>query len=172
MRLAITCGALAALALGGCDWLGGADSGKPRPGLWEWTPKAEFYEMKGMPDSVVAKLRAGPPQQPTWRKCLTAEDAKKSFADLARATGDEACTFGKVTESGNAFSGTVNCARGTAGMAGDGTVNGTVTSETIAIRVEVPMKVPMLGEGASVRMRVTHDGKRIGECDPAKETKK
>ncbi len=141
-----------------------------RAGQYQASVEFLRFDVPGMPAAALAQARQQMQAQTAALDsyCLTEEEAAKSQQDrlrqISRAQGD--CRFERFEVDGDAVDGRLVCA----GMPGGGgatiSMNGTMGTESSAIRVTTEMSNPAApAMKAVIEMQV--DTRRTGECTAA-----
>jgi len=132
------------------------------PGEWEYVSKVEMLDLQGDMPGMAERMKAGP-QVTTRRQCMSKEEAQE---DIARAVERDrgACRFERVQTAAGGIAGSAICSSG--GMEATGTMTGTVKPTATDMIINLTMKLPGAGTAppASLKMRMTVAGKRVGDC--------
>jgi hypothetical protein len=128
-----------------------------RPGRWETTAQVQNIEAPDAPPEALAQMRAQLEQRRT--QCWTQDDVSGLAEKLANP-GDAGsnCRFDRRTFEGGTIDVAGTCSSGPQNV--QMTMTGSFTPETM----QASMNVNASGRGQGVRMSVSMNGRRIGDC--------
>ena len=142
------------------------DSNFLRPGKWLTKASVDEISVPGMPAELAAQMKQRGRDMPGTESCITEADRRKPNADFF--TGNKTCKYDHFSMGGGKIDGRMRCG------AGGGTqltaMTGTYAPDSYAMALSTVMENPAQGASAGMAgmtMKLSVEGKRIGECDAA-----
>ena len=142
------------------------DSNFLRPGKWLTKASVDEISVPGMPAELAAQMKQRGRDMPGTESCITEADRRKPNADFF--TGNKTCKYDHFSMGGGKIDGRMRCG------AGGGTqltaMTGTYGPDSYAMALSTVMENPAQGASsgmAGMTMKLSVEGKRIGECDAA-----
>ena len=142
------------------------DSNFLRPGKWLTKASVDEISVPGMPAELAAQMKQRGRDMPGTESCITEADRRKPNADFF--TGNKSCKYDHFSMGGGKIDGRMRCG------AGGGTqltaMTGTYAPDSYAMALSTVMENPAQGASAGMAgmtMKLSVEGKRIGECDAA-----
>ena len=142
------------------------DSNFLRPGKWLTKASVDEISVPGMPAELAAQMKQRGRDMPGTESCITEADRRKPNADFF--TGNKTCKYDHFSMGGGKIDGRMRCG------AGGGTqltaMTGTYAPDSYAMALSTVMENPAQvasGGMAGMTMKLSVEGKRIGECDAA-----
>lgn len=140
---------------------------RPDPGQYETKVELIEFAVPGLSDDQAEKLKGmmgGGVQSSNF--CLTAEEASKGFEEQVRKIGQGQggleCTYDKFDVAGGKLAAEMTC-KGPQGLAAAMKIDGTTTSRSTSMTMDMSQKSAML-PGGEMKMTMKMDSKRIGDC--------
>lgn len=141
-----------------------------RAGKWTVKGQVDDVQVPGMPPELAAQMKQRGRDMPGTESCVTEADAKKPAADFF--TGNKSCKYDHFTMGGGKIDARMRCGAG--GGTQLTTMTGTYGAETYRMALTTAMENPAQGGAsemaqgmAGMTMKLSVEGKRIGDCDPA-----
>lgn len=133
------------------------------PGEWEYVSKVELLDVQGGPPGMAENMRKASAPATTRRECMTKAEAEEDI-NKAMQKEQSGCRFERLQTGAGTIAGTAICKNG--GMEATGTMRGTVKPTAMDMTVDMTMKLPSPGNSApaTMKMRMTMAGKRVGNC--------
>ena len=142
------------------------DSDFLRPGKWLTKASVDEINVPGMSPELAAQMKQRRQGMAGTETCITEADRRKPNADFF--TGNKTCKYEHFSMGGGKIEGRMRCG------AGDGTqltaMTGTYAPDSYAMALSTVMENPAQGSStgmAGMTMKLSVEGKRIGECDAA-----
>ena len=136
------------------------------PGKWMTTGRIEELNVPGMPAEMAAKMKQHGQGMAGTQSCITPADVRKPGPDFF--TGNKNCRYDHFTMGGGKIDARMRCAAG--GKTQLTTMTGTYGPESYRMAMTTAMESTSVGspEGMDgMTMKLSVEGKRIGECDAA-----
>lgn len=137
----------------------GADDQFVSPGKWQQKTTLEAMEVPGMPAEVARQMQATMNRTETTETCLTPEEVRKPKEDFFAGDAKN-CTYDRFTMSGGKIDAAMTCQDGGAST----TVAMTGTYSADAYQARMAMTASGAGQEGGMKMQMSVDAKRIGEC--------
>ena len=142
------------------------DSDFLRPGKWLTKASVDEINVPGMSAALAAQMKQRGRDRPGTETCITEADRRKPNADFF--TGNKTCKYDHFSIGGGKIDGRMRCG------AGGGTqltaMTGTYAPDSYAMALSTVMENPAQGSSTGMdgmTMKLSVEGKRIGECDAA-----
>ena len=142
------------------------DSDFLRPGKWLTKASVDEINIPGMSPELAAQMKQRGRAMAGTETCITEADRRKPNADFF--TGNKTCKYDHFSMGGGKIDGRMRCG------AGGGTqltaMTGTYAPDSYAMALSTVMENPAQGSSTGMdgmTMKLSVEGKRIGECDAA-----
>jgi hypothetical protein len=141
---------------------------QPLPGQYETKVQMLEFSIPGLPADQVERMKSmmGNVGNQTSSYCLTAEDAKKGFAESVRKMGQGQgglkCDFNQFDVDGAKIAAQMTCT-GQQGLTSEMKLDGTATARSTSMHMAMTQKAPMI-PGGEMRMKMQMDSRRTGDC--------
>ena len=137
-----------------------------RAGKWTVTGQIDDIQVPGMPAGLAEQMKERGRAMPGTTSCITEADAKKPAADFF--TGNKSCKYDHFTMGGGKIDARMRC--GIAGGTQLTTMTGSYGAESYRMAMTTAMENPSQGSASGMEgmtMKLSVEGKRIGDCDAA-----
>ncbi len=142
-----------------------------RPGKWLTKGSIDELIVPDMPAELAARMKQSGRDMPGTETCITAADAAKPNADFF--TGNKSCRYDHFTMGGGKIDARMRCSA--AGGTQVSTMTGAYDRDSYRMAMTTAMENPSGGAPsgmAGMTMKLSVEGKRIGDCDAAAAGKK
>jgi hypothetical protein len=140
----------------------GASSGMTmRPGQWELKTTIDEMTSPGVPAAAQARMKAMMGQGRTTTMCMTPEDVKRPGGKVLTGQETPNCTFDHYDLAGGKLDAAMRC--NFKGISTNTSINGTFSPDSFINHVTSQTT----GLGGDRTMKMTMEGRRVGECSKA-----
>lgn len=128
-----------------------------RPGLWEVDTEIVQAAQPGLPAELAARLKG---RRPSYRHCISSEQAARPDANFLAGGRDANCTYGDFAMRDGRIAGAMRC-RDAEGLETAATMSGSYGPDRFDMQMEI--ETPGLG-GGKMSLVARRSGRRIGDC--------
>ena len=141
-----------------------------RPGKWLTKGSIDELTVPDMPAELAAKMKEAGRNMPGTETCMTEADVRNPGPDFF--TGNKSCRYDHFTMGGGKIDARMRCTA--AGGTQLTTMTGEYGKDAYRMAMTTAMENPSGGSAsgmAGMTMKLSVEGKRIGDCDAATATK-
>jgi hypothetical protein len=141
-----------------------------RAGKWVTKGRIDELHVPGMPPELAAQMKESGREMPGTETCMTEADVRKPGPDFF--TGNKSCRYDHFTMGGGKIDARMRCSA--AGGTQLSTMTGTYGPDLYRMAMSTAMEMPSGAAGNGMEgmtMKLSVEGKRIGDCDAGTATK-